>query len=600
MCGINGVFAYRDAAPPVDREEVVRVRDSMSIRGPDGEGLWMSDDRRVGFGHRRLAIIDLNPTGAQPMTTPAGNWITFNGEIYNYKELRAELQAKGYVFRSTSDTEVMLHLYTDRGIDMVHALRGMYAFALWDARERALFLVRDPFGIKPLYYHDDGKTLRFASQVKALLKGAPIDLAPDPAGHVGFFTWGSVPEPHTLYKAIRSVPAGTAMRFGADGRGSKNNFFNVTREFIAAEERGGADQSNAIPPEELIREALNRSVRRHMVADVPVGVYLSSGLDSAAITAFASAATAEPLRTLTIGCAEYRGTNSDETPVAKILAQLYGCQHTERWCAKGHFVGEIETIMNAMDQPSIDGANTFLVSREAGRAGLKVALSGLGGDETLGGYPSFSEIPRAARSLAPFARIPGLGMALRVLASKVPESYASPKYAGVLEYGRDIADVYFLRRALFMPWELPKVMNADLIRAGWQELDVRGSLHEVTAGIKGDFFKVSALEMTQYMRNQLLRDSDWAGMASSIEVRVPFLDVDFMRTVADHYVQRPLSRTNILAWIHTEELSRRIASRSKTGFLIPLRRWGEDLIGNFKFQNRGLRGWARAVHARFA
>ena len=598
MCGINGVFAYKDTAPPVEREEVLRVRDSMSVRGPDGEGLWMSDDRRVGFGHRRLAIIDLNPTGAQPMTTPAGNWITFNGEIYNYKELRAELQAKGYQFRSTSDTEVMLHLYTDRGIDMVNAMRGMYAFALWDAKEHALWLVRDPFGIKPLYYYDDGRTVRFASQVKALLKGGPIDHAPDAAGHVGFFTWGSVPEPHTLYKAIRSVPSGTAIRFDANGRRPENNFFNLTKEFIAAEEREHSE-SVALPSEELIREALNRSVRRHMVADVPVGVFLSSGLDSAAIAAFASVATQEPLRSITIGCAEYKGTHSDETPVAKLLAQLYGCQHTERWCAKGHFVGEIETIMEAMDQPSIDGANTFLVSREASRAGLKVALSGLGGDETLGGYPSFSEIPRATRSLAPFARIPGLGRMVRFVVSKVPESYASPKYAGVVEYGRDIADIYFLRRALFMPWELANVMDADLVRAGWRELDVRGQLHAVTAGIRSDFFKISALEMTQYMRNQLLRDTDWAGMASSLEVRVPFLDVDFVRTVAQHFARRPLSRTQILAWIHTEELARRIASRAKTGFLIPLRKWGEDLLGNFKHTNRGLRGWARAVHARF-
>jgi asparagine synthase (glutamine-hydrolysing) len=176
----------------------------------------------------------------------------------------------------------------------------------------------------------------------------------------------------------------------------------------------------------------------------------------------------------------------------------------------------------------------------------------------------------------------------------------SPKYAGVVEYGGDFGDVYFLRRALFMPWELPTVMDRDLARAGWQELDVHGCLAKVTAGIRSDFFKVSALEMTQYMRNQLLRDTDWAGMSSSLEVRVPFLDVDFLRMVATHFAQQPLSRTKILAGIHTEEVARRIASRAKTGFLIPLRKWGEDLIGNTRFQNRGLRGWARAVHARFA
>lgn len=598
MCGINGIFVYGDTAPRVDRAELLRVRDSMSIRGPDGDGVWLSEDGRVGLGHRRLAIIDLAPTGAQPMTSDSGNWITFNGEIYNYKELRRELEAKGYRFRTNSDTEVMLQLYADRGRDMVRSLRGMYAFALWDERNRGLLLARDAFGIKPLYFTDEGGTIRFASQVKALLVGVISDRAPEPAGHVGFFTWGSVPEPYTLYKAVRAVGAGSTLWIDRDGRLSQDTFFDVTREFEAAEQRG-IDSTGGIPLEELIREALNRSVRRHMVADVPVGVFLSSGLDSSAIAAFASSLSAEPLRTITLGCAEYKGLEIDETPVAQVIAERYGCSHTERWCAKGHFVGEIESIMNAMDQPSIDGANTFLVSREASRAGLKVALSGLGGDETLGGYPSFAELPRAARLLGPLSRVPGLGAGFRQLVSRLPERVSSPKYAGVFEYGRDIGQIYFLRRALFMPWELPRVMDPDLARTGWKELRVLDRLRDATGAIRSDFLKVSALETTHYMRNQLLRDTDWAGMASSLEIRVPFLDVDFLRSVAGIFAHSHLSKKGILAPIHSDDLSERIARRSKTGFLIPLRQWGEDLLGNGQFKNRGLRGWARAVHARF-
>ena len=226
MCGIAGIFAYHGAAPPVDLDELLRVREAMRLRGPDGAGLWISEDGRVGLAHRRLAIIDLSECGAQPMATADGRFrVTFNGEIYNYRALRKELEAKGYRFHSSSDTEVLLQLYADRGERMVHALRGMYAFAIWDERDRSMFLARDPFGIKPLYYADDGRSLRFASQVKALLKGGAVDTAPEPAGSVGFVIWGTVPEPYTLYRGIRSLPAGAHLRVTPAGQGSqKLNF----------------------------------------------------------------------------------------------------------------------------------------------------------------------------------------------------------------------------------------------------------------------------------------------------------------------------------------------------------------------------------------
>jgi asparagine synthase (glutamine-hydrolysing) len=202
MCGIAGIVAYGENAPPPDKNELIGIRDAMAKRGPDGEGLWISNDGRVGLAHRRLAIIDLTETGRQPMASEDGRFtVTFNGEIYNYQELRRELIAKGYRFRSSSDTEVLLALYADRGPAMASLLRGMYAFAIWDARDKALFLARDAFGIKPLYFADDGGTFRFASQVKALTTSAAISTAPEPAGHVGFFVLGSVPEPYTMYRA---------------------------------------------------------------------------------------------------------------------------------------------------------------------------------------------------------------------------------------------------------------------------------------------------------------------------------------------------------------------------------------------------------------
>lgn len=235
MCGIVSIFAYNNSAPPIDRDELLRIRDHMITRGPDGCGTWFSVDNRVGLGHRRLAIIDLSETGAQPMALADGSLIiTFNGEIYNYQELRDGLEKKGYRFRSTSDTEVLLNLYADKGQEMVHALRGMYAFAIWDERKKGLFLARDPFGIKPLYYADDGRTLRAASQVKALLAGRCVDTAPEPAGHVGFFLWGHVPDPYTIYKGIRSLPAGTSLWVDKEGQKHIKSFSCISEEIARA------------------------------------------------------------------------------------------------------------------------------------------------------------------------------------------------------------------------------------------------------------------------------------------------------------------------------------------------------------------------------
>jgi len=252
----------------------------------------MSRDRQVGLAHRRLAIIDTSPTGAQPMSTSDGGLcIVYNGEIYNYRELRKELQYKGYPFITQSDTEVLLHLYREYGHEMVHQLRGMYAFALWDAGKRGLFLARDPFGIKPLYYSDDGTTIRVASQVKSLLISDAVDTSSEPAGHVGFFLWGYVPDPYTLYKGVRALPAGTSLWVDAGGQAVPQPFFALRDTLILAEEQ--AKTVTAVEMRDELREALLDTVRHHLVADVPVGVFLSSGLDSTTLAVLAREVGAE-------------------------------------------------------------------------------------------------------------------------------------------------------------------------------------------------------------------------------------------------------------------------------------------------------------------
>src|SRR5438105_1800843 len=349
MCGIVGIYAYREPAPPVDSAELLRIRDHMLRRGPDGAGLWMSQDRRIGFGHRRLAIIDLSESGAQPMASADGRYVvTFNGEIYNYRELRAELERGGRTFRSHSDTEVLLHLYAEHGERMVDNLRGMYAFGIWDSVERTLFLARDPLGIKPLYYANDGKTFRFASQVKALLAGGAIDAAPEPAGSVGFLLLGSVPEPYTIYRHIRALPAGSSMCIREGAVSTPRSFFDV-RETLLAAQHSGADltQMHAI-----FADAVRDSVRAHLVADVPVGVFLSAGIDSGTITGLAAEAGARDLHTLTLGFDEFRGTANDEVPLAGEVARHFGTTHHKERISRADFEELLPDILEAMDQPS--------------------------------------------------------------------------------------------------------------------------------------------------------------------------------------------------------------------------------------------------------
>lgn len=596
MCGIAAIFAYHSSAPVVDSLELRRVRDRMLTRGPDGSGEWYSSDHRVGLAHRRLAIIDLSESGAQPMLAENGQLvISFNGEIYNYRELRQTLERKGRVFKSQSDTEVLLHLYAEKGEAMVQDLRGMYAFAIWDARRCGLFLARDPFGIKPLYFADDGKSFRVASQVKALVAGSGVDTSPDAAGHVGFFLWGHVPEPHSLYRGIRALPAGSSLWVDRNGRNA-SSFCSVTKILAKAEEV--TDNGPAASAQETLRVALRDTVRHHLVADVPVGVFLSSGMDSTTLAALAAEEGGQ-LRTVTLGFAEFKGTLKDETLLAEQVARHYAAEHQTIWVTHSDFASHRDRLFAAMDQPTIDGANTYFVSLAARRASLKVALSGLGGDELFGGYPSFRQIPRMATTLGVFSRFPRFGKAVRILSSPVLKRLTSPKYAGLLEYGGTRSGAYLLRRGLFMPWELPELMDGEMVRSGWQELQPLLRLEETVDGLRSPCLQVSALESCWYMRNQLLRDSDWASMAHSLEVRVPFVDLALWRSVAPLMAGRNPSTKQDMARTLLKSLPSQILNRRKTGFSIPVREWLMDGTDALDRQERGFRPWARIVHSQY-
>jgi asparagine synthase (glutamine-hydrolysing) len=608
LCGVAGIYAYHYAANQVDRRELVSIRDHMKSRGPDGSGLWTDTNERIGLAHRRLAIIDLSENGLQPMHSDDNRFvITFNGEIYNFKELRNNLIARGFNFRSRSDTEVLLHLYRDRGVEMVRELRGMFAFAIWDSEKECLLLARDPFGIKPLYYSDDGWTVRFASQVKALLAGNGVSRDPDPAGTVGFFLLGSVPEPFTIWRAIRSVPAGTTVLVDRTGARAPQRYFSIASFYRAGEQESRASSDDEIE----VRRALLDSVSAHLIADVPVGAFLSAGIDSGALVGLMRDAGAADIKTVTVGFQEFRGRREDETALASQVASNYGTQHTNRIVTRGEFELDLPRIIEAMDQPSIDGINTWFVSKAAHELGLKVAISGLGGDELFGGYPSFRDIPRWVGAFGLASRVPFLGRAARMLGSRVTGMLGlSPKAAGMIELGGSESGAYVLKRGLFMPWEMRQVLDRGTITQGLRRLDpLRLVESELQPRPQTAFGRVATLESAFYMRNQLLRDADWASMAHSLEVRVPLVDATLLSKIANiTTAARTTSYKALLSGAPLRPLPSAIRGRAKTGFTTPIATWQQsgafELMGQHKQVNLPLtqsgpwaRQWASAVMA---
>lgn len=586
MCGLVSIFAYEKNAPAVDKQELITIRDHMLARGPDGCGAWLSDNKRIGLGHRRLAIIDTSNDGLQPMLSINGRVrIVFNGEIYNYQALRTQLLAKGHTFISQSDTEVLLAGWLEWGEQLVTHLRGMFAFVLWDEDKQGLFLARDTFGIKPLYIADDGKTLRCASQVKALLAGRNVDTTLNPAGHVGFFLWGHVPEPHTLYKGIRAFPAGNALWIDRDGQRREYCFSSVPNLIQQAEENSRYWSVTEI--QERLRTAVRDSMQKHLIADVPVGIFLSSGIDSCTLAALATEVSTIPIHTLTLGFHEYRGLVEDETPLAEIMAQQLNSRHETHWIAKSDFEQDYTAFIQAMDQPSIDGLNTWFVCKVAKQAGLTVAISGLGGDELLGGYPSFKQIPSIVRYLQHFHGLRHtLGRTTRNITANWMGKLTSSKYAGLLEYGTTYPGAYLLRRSVFMPWELGNHLPQEIIQAGLPQV-LEELYSTLPINILSDKGKVSVLESSLYMRNQLLRDSDWASMAHSIELRVPLVDIEVIVATARANKEELANSVRL-------KLPEQISTRPKTGFMIPIRNWITET--NRTQQMRGLRSWVQHIY----
>jgi asparagine synthase (glutamine-hydrolysing) len=545
MCGIAGVL---QVSPEIQGLESVLAgfQDALRHRGPDDAGLWMNPARTVGLAHTRLSILDLSPAGHQPMVSADGRRaICFNGEIYNFQELRAWLEERGHGFLTRTDTEVLLHLHAEMGVRMVERLRGMFAFCLWDEAEQTALLARDPLGIKPLYVHEARGRLAFASELRALTRSGLFKPTLDTQAVRGFFETGTVPEPLTLVKEAQMLEAGHTLLWRADG-GKRRPFWRL--EF---------GQEFTGDPVRHTREALLDSVRHHFVSDVPVGVFLSGGIDSTALLALAAETGHRGVGSFSITVDD---PAADEGAVARRTAQHFGSDHHEMRLDAEVARGLFREFLKHTDQPSIDGLNTFTVSSLARQHGMKVVLSGLGGDELFGGYSSFTKIPRLLRLHPLLSRLPGLPALLQ---------HGRPQHRRLADYLRSPGTVpaaFSALRGIFSQQEAAAL-------AGWI-CDPTDRTDPTDPSDQPDpRDHISALEITRYMRNQLLRDSDVMSMAHGLELRVPLVDRVLVENVAAIPARQRLLPNKGLLTAAVPEVPEWVVNQKKRGFLFPYPQW---------------------------
>jgi len=546
MCGIAVHLSFSGPAEPLDLQLIRH-------RGPDSSGEWTSPDWRCWLGSTRLAIVDLSPAGAQPMTDPAsGSVLVANGEIYNHRALRAQL-GPNVNWKGTSDTETLLQGYARWGHDVLQHLKGMFAFAIYDAAREELFLARDRLGIKPLYYSTDANGFRAGSEVRLLIASVPSEITGQAIS--GYLQWGACPERNLLYSNLRVLPAGHAMTIARQGETRTWRYWPSRKAFFSS--------TDNVPRQ--VRALIDQAVDEHLLSDVPVASFLSGGIDSSIVTAVAAQKLERKLQTFSVG---FDVAEFDETAIAQEIAERYRTDHHRIQLSEEEVIHSVTEAVEKLDLPSVDAINTYIVSRAVAAHGVKVALSGLGGDELFGGYPSFRDVPRL-KLLAGFprpfqnvlGRVAGLGDRLADLPAK----------AGAGELAR-------WRRRFF---------TDDMVRRAG--LPIAPAPFECPVELPDDYARVSWAELTGYMRRMLLRDADQMSMAVSLELRVPFLDhelVEYVLGLPEAVKKRYPGPKGLLVEACRDLLPASVYRRPKAGFVLPMKVWMLGPLASFVEEGR--------------
>jgi asparagine synthase (glutamine-hydrolysing) len=572
MCGIIGIVARNARVAPDVLEHATR---SLAHRGPDDSGTVILRDSvhsetEIGLGNRRLAILDLSPLAHQPMhDADTGNCIVYNGEVYNFREVRKELEREGVTFTSNSDTEVILKAYAHWGEACLTKFRGMFAFAIWDARNHRLFLARDPMGIKPLYYASSGSYFVFASEVRTILGTGLVPRNLDHAGLVNYLTFGSAYDPLTLIEGIRSLPVGHTLVW-------QNGSLRQSQYWDLVDDANGQTQtrmtgSNEEHAADNLQPFLEEAVRLQLVSDVPVGVFLSGGIDSSALVSILSRGGVTP----TTFSIVFRESEFSEAEHSRAIAAKFHTNHHEIIVSEKNILEGISDARAAMDLPTMDGINTFFVSREARKAGVKVALSGLGGDEVFAGYSSFRNVPRMEQFAQFWKRVPGVvrNPLASAFASLASESDQNRKLTALARGNGHTVHPYFISRMLFTP-----AQQEFLFPSGTQAADAANASIELTlkhAQSLDAVNRVSYLESRCYMLNTLLRDADFMSMSQGLEVRVPLIDHRLAEAVLRLPGRWKLNGTpkKLLVGALAGSLPDEIVHRPKRGFTLPFEHW---------------------------
>ena len=534
MCGIAVHFNSLGEALPLDLRLIRH-------RGPDSSGEWTSRDGHCWLGGTRLAIVDLSPTGAQPMADPlTGNVIVSNGEIYNHRAVREQL-GPNVEWSGTSDTETVLRAYGRWGHDLLAHLKGMFAFAIYDAQRRELFVARDRLGIKPLYYVEAADGIRFASEVR-MFDGAVNGIGPEAIS--GYLQWGASPERNLLYSECRVLPAGHAMVLGSGGERKQWSYWPARKAFRSSAQNAPAE----------VRRLLEIAVNEHLLADVPVASFLSGGIDSSIVTALAARQLQKKLQTYSVG---FDSAEFDESPIALEVAQRYGTAHHRILLSEEEVIHSVTEAVEKLDLPSVDAINTYIVSRAVAAHGVKVALSGLGGDELFGGYASFRDVPKL-QLLAKFPRLFRRALGKRL--ADLPETSNAGELAR---------------------WRRRFFTDEMLAAAG---LANRALPFECPVDLPDDFARISWAELTGYMRRMLLRDADQMSMAVSLEMRVPFLDhelVEYVLGLPAAEKRRGRGTKSLLVEACRDLLPSSVYDRPKRGFVLPMQTWMHGPLETF-------------------